>query len=313
MFLIEVNRQLRWWEVVGVRKSILLIGCLALLAWRRPNLGHLRPVQWMQLAALTVVGGPLYHLVFSWSAGVGSSGASRLDPALLGLIMATVPVHTSWLAWIVLRESLTFRKILALALGLTGVFVVVLGRHGSVDLWPREALEGPIGATASAIIAGGIVVLTRACGRFLGPIDLVAVSGVGIGVLCAPLLLITSPERLAAMSPLGWGAIIWLGTGASLLAFVTWATALRRLQALTVATYLFLSSLLAACWQWLLGGDGVQPTYFLGAGLILTGLLIMAHQGARAAATTRRAARATASPDGGPARLRPATRSPGPE
>ncbi|MCP3905819.1 MAG: DMT family transporter, partial [Planctomycetes bacterium] len=176
LFIVQLNRELTAVGVVVVRFDIYGLFVLALLAWRRPSIRHLTRRQWAIILGLSIVGGPLYHNVFSWSAGTNADGVSRLDPALLGLILATVPVHTGVLGWIFLRERLSLARIAALALGLVGVAVVLLGRYETLDLLPAQ-LEGPIAATVAAMLGAGIAVYTRAARSVYGPFELVAVCG----------------------------------------------------------------------------------------------------------------------------------------
>jgi drug/metabolite transporter (DMT)-like permease len=276
LFIIRINAFLTPIGVVVGRKDIFGVLVVGLLLWRRPPIRTLRAKQWAVIVALAFVGGPLYHLIFAWSAGQTAAGANRIDPGLLGLILATVPVHAGWLAWLCLGERLSATKIAALALGLGGVAAVLWGRFGSIELLPMDRLEGPIAATISAVAAGGIVTLTRAARKVYGPIDLVAVSGAITVLMCALLHPVADIGRVASMPAAGWFALLFLGICGSGLAFLTWATALSRLPAVTTATYLFLSSVLAALWGWLFDEHVVGAPFAVGATLVLAGLLIMA-------------------------------------
>ncbi len=153
LFIIRLNEHLSPLGVVVVRKDIFLVLVIGLIIWRRPPIRQLTRRDWALLIGLALVSGPTYHVVFAWSAGQYAPGRSRIDPGLLGLILATVPVHASWLAWIFLKERLTAIKVIALVFGLLGVATVLYGRFGRLDLLPREHLEGPMGATLSAILA----------------------------------------------------------------------------------------------------------------------------------------------------------------
>jgi drug/metabolite transporter (DMT)-like permease len=79
-------------------------------------------------------------------------------------------------------------------------------------------------------------------------------------------------------------------------AWLTWASALAGLPAVTVAMYLFLASVLAALWGWLFDGSAPGWPFVPGALLVLAGLLIMARTGGG-----RRAAEPGAPPPSEPA------------
>ena len=155
LFIVKLNREMTSVGVVVLRFDLFALLVAALLVFRRPSLRGVTRRQWVIVLLLSLVGGPFYHLMFSWSAGTDASGTSRIDPPLLGLILATVPVHTGWLGWLALGERLTPTRIAALALGLGGVATVLIGRHGRIDLLPTEQLEGPIGATFAAVLGAG--------------------------------------------------------------------------------------------------------------------------------------------------------------
>ncbi len=122
------------------------------------------------------------------------------------------------------------------------------------------------------------MVLTRAARRIYPPIDLVAVSGGLIVLFCSVLHPVADLQRVASMSAAGWFAALFLGIMGSGVAFLTWATALSRLQSVTVAMYLFLASVLAALWGYLFNGTPVGLAFVAGGALVLIGLLLMASQ-----------------------------------
>ncbi len=281
LFIVWINEDLDPAGVVVMRKAIFGLVVIGLLIWRRPNIARLGVREWALVIGLAIVGGPLYHFVFAWSAGKTPTGADRISSALLGLIMATVPIYASLLGWIFLRERLTIAKVLALALGLGGVAFVLIGRYGRIDLLPREHLDGPIGVTCAAIGGGGISVLTRANRTVFCPLDLVAVSGVLMVLMSLLLIPAMDAGRVVDMTPRGWLGITFLGIAGSGLAFITWATALRGLQTGSAATYLFLASMLGSIWAWIFRGQSISWTFIPGALMVLSGLMLMARAGAR--------------------------------
>jgi drug/metabolite transporter (DMT)-like permease len=286
LFIVQLNRELSPIGVVVARFDIYGLFVLALLVFRRPSIRHLTRKQWAIILGLSIVGGPLYHNVFSWSAGTNGDGVSRIDPALLGLILATVPVHTGWLGRVFLREKLSPARITALTLGLVGVAVVLFGRYGTFNLLP-EQLEGPIAATVAAMLGAGIAVYTRAARTVYTPVDLVIVCGVLMVGFNAVLHPWAGLGDVAHLTTRGWIAAVFLGVFGLGVAFLTWATAMRGLAAVTAATYLFMASVLAALWGWLFDGTPVGPPFAAGAGLVLAGLLVMAWAGRRDARAPR--------------------------
>ena len=270
LHIIILNEAIDPVSLVVLRKDIFAIGLIALLLWRRPKLSHLTRRQWGLVIAMSLVAGPMYHFTFAWSTGEG-----RIDVALLGLIIATVPIHTGWMGWLFLKEKLTLIKVIALALGLLGVITVIVGRRGGIDLLPEE-MAGPIGAMCAAMLAAGGSILTRACRSALGPLDLFSVTGAILLITIVPFHAMTDFQRIGEMNPLGWWAAVYLGVFGSGIAYFAWVAALSGLQALNVAMYLFLASILAALWGWIFRGETIGWPFALGGVLVLTGLALPA-------------------------------------
>ncbi len=270
LHIINLNEVIDPVSLVVLRKDIFAIGLIALLLWRRPKLSHLTRNDWFLVIAMSLVAGPMYHFTFAWSTGDG-----RIDVALLGLILSTVPIHTGWLGWLFLKEKLTLIKVCALALGLLGVITVIVGRSGRVDLLPEE-MAGPIGAMCAAMFAAGGTILTRACRSVLGPLDLFSVTGVILLITVAPFHVVTDFQRISEMGPQGWWAAVYLGVFGSGIAYFAWVAALSGLQALNVAMYLFLACVLAALWGWIFRGETIGWPFALGGVLVLTGLVLPA-------------------------------------
>ena len=255
--------------LVALRMDFYGIAILGMLLWRRPDLSRVRLKHWPVLILTGFVAGPGYHFPLAWS---GSEG--RIDAALIGLIIATVPVHTSWLAWLVLKEKLTIPAAIALGLGLTGVAVVILGREGSIDLLPAQ-LEGPIGCTIAAVMGGGIVTLSRLHRNLMKPMDFIIVTG-GISVICSTALHpFADMGNWGNITLHGWWSVFYLGFIALGVAYTTWVIALSGLPAVSVAMYLFLAAVLSACWGWAFQGDDIGWEFFLGMGLVFAGLINM--------------------------------------
>ena len=233
------------------------------------------------IIGLGLVGGPVYHMIFSWSAGTNGDGVSRIDPGLLGLILATVPVHAGWLAWIFLGERLTKLRVAALVMGLTGVAVVLWGRYGSFDVWPADRIEGPIAATIAAVFGGGLATLTRASRTFYQPVEIVIVSGVFMVLFVGVLHPWGNMGDVLELDAAGWLAAAFLGVLGLGTAFLTWATALSRLSAVTAAMYLFLASVLSALWGYLFDGTAAGWSFAGGAVIVLAAIMLMAMEGSR--------------------------------
>ncbi|MFT4277291.1 MAG: DMT family transporter [Rhodopseudomonas sp.] len=151
------------------------------------------------------------------------------ETAVIGFSM---PVWTALLAWPLLGERLTGKRMLALVLGFSGI----------------AALMGADGFAASAERLPGVALaLTGAIGFALGtifvkrfPIQLPGATSAAwqIGLGCIPVSLIgciVTPPRFDALTAYGWAALIYLTLIQFCLAYLCWFAALRRLPASVAA------------------------------------------------------------------------------
>ncbi|MEM7230009.1 MAG: DMT family transporter [Planctomycetota bacterium] len=270
--------------LVALRMDSFGIALLVLWIWRRPKLRHITRRQWVYLIIVGFVSYPGYHFPLAWGADNG-----RTDAALIGLIIATIPVHAGWLAWLVLRERINGLAIIALSLGLVGVATVVIGRNGTGGLRP-DTIAGPLAITFSSIMGAGIATLNRGARHILKPMDLVAVGGV-IGFLMSTVLHFPADAaEFRGLSLANYWQIFFLGFIAIGICYVTWITALSGLRTVNVAIYLFLAAILSALWGFLFQGNEIGLEFFIGAVFVLAGLLTMV------ATTPRRAPSPTPTP-----------------
>lgn len=76
------------------------------------------------------------------------------------------------------------------------------------------------------------------------------------------------------LKPVNLLNFLYLGLCASALCFVTWSVAQRRIGAVSVSAYIYLSPVITIVAAWLLLGDTILPAALCGAALTLAGLVI---------------------------------------
>lgn len=191
----------------------------------------------LALAALTNV--------FAWM-GLAAISLLWLTVAEATLLVFTMPIWTTIVAWIVLGEQPSPRGFLALALGIAGIVVLVGPNVVSFDM---SKLPGIAFAIASAILFATGAVLN---GRPL-PLPPLASIAWQVGLGCLPLLLlgivIERPD-VFALNLAGFWAMVYMVLGPMSLCFILWFAALRNLPpvAASMGTLLvpILGTLLAA-------------------------------------------------------------------
>ena len=155
------------------------------------------------------------------------------------LIFTSVPAITVVLSVIFLKEKLTTRMILGILLSILGVILI----NGNSSLKSsRDYLLGNLLITAAVISTAVYVVLVKSQIRNYSSL-LITTGGFSSGVLL--LLPFTAFETLSKGLPhLSWTgmlSVLFLGLGASALAFLLWNSGLKHVDAAVAAPFMNLT------------------------------------------------------------------------
>lgn len=91
-------------------------------------------------------------------------------------------------------------------------------------------------------------------------------------LLFPPFLAAGAWSEYAALSPAGWGALLFLGIGCSGLGYLFWYAALERLEASRVAALLYIEPLVTLAAAMVLLGERLTPATLAGGALLLGGV-----------------------------------------
>jgi drug/metabolite transporter (DMT)-like permease len=207
--------------------------------------------------------------VFAWM-GFGTMAMSYVSVGEGALIIYTTPIFAMLLAWPLLRQPPKLRDLLALALGVTGV-AVLLGRDG----FALEAgkLTGIGLSLACAILFALGTVANR---QPVGIPPLVAVAWqVGLGCL-AMLILSFLFERpnFGAVSAAALGSFAYMTLVPMGLCYISWFATLRRLAATSASTGLLLVPVLAMIFAAIILGEPLGPREAAAIALTLGGVAL---------------------------------------
>jgi drug/metabolite transporter (DMT)-like permease len=252
--------------------------CLSIgLAVLRPGWLRVQRRDLTWLAALGIVGVGLFH--FLWNMTM-----LRLDYAVATVLLYSSPAFVVLAAWLLLREKLTWVKVLAVALTLAGCVLV----SGVENLKAAQfTAAGLILGLVTAMAYGSFSLLGRKVAGRYSPWT-VLTYGFGFGVLALlPFQFGGAAPRILPVSTWPWFAGLILVS--TLVPFSTYLLALRRLPA-SVASIVTSSEVvfgsLIGLWVYRERMDGWQA---LGAGLVLVGVILVAARGAASAGGRRRA------------------------
>jgi drug/metabolite transporter (DMT)-like permease len=219
-------------------------------AWRLVVAAGLNVTAWMGLSTLSLL----------WlNAGQGA------------LLVYTMPIWATVLAWPVLGERPTAGRIIALALGVAGVTVLLGGGHGAA--LRAETLPGVACALGAAVLfALGTVALRSPLG--LPPLTATAWQ-VGLG--CLPMIaagiLFETPDP-GALTPAGWAAMAYMTVVPMGVCYLSWFAALKRLSPATASVATLLTPLVGVVAAALALGEPLGAREALALALTLGGVAL---------------------------------------
>ena len=239
---------------------------LLYLRWRRIALPP--PAAWPPLLGLGVIGLGVYHLCLNLA-------ETRVASGTAALLIALLPAATAATSALWLRERLSVRTLVGLAVALGGVVLVVADR-GGVQFQPRALL-----VLVSVLAAAVYFTAQKSWMRRYGAEAVTAVALLG-GTLAAAPFGLALPRALAAAPLPRLAALLWLALAPTFLGYLTWNLAIHRSSATQVSSFIYCSSPLAVLigWLWLGERPGVLT---LAGGAVVIGGVILANTGTRAA------------------------------
>lgn len=257
--------------VLAFLRYVIATVCMILLLRARA----FPPMPWRDRASIVLLG-VLFFGIFPWSF---SASLTHLPATHVALIVATNPLVTlafsSWRG----VERIT-------PLALTGQLLAFVGLVFALP--PIAAPSAPTGAGVAAAtgewmgyVQVGITVL---CGAIYNvwsrPLLLqydplaVTAQSMGFGALAlAPLALWHGlPSHMAAITPAGWAAVLFLGSFGGALGFGFWIWALRKSTPSRVAVFMALNPITAISLGVVLLGEPLSVRLFAALAAVLGGI-----------------------------------------
>ncbi len=223
---------------VGFSKLLVVVFPVFLLAWLRFGIAAVAMAGWVkrepEFAPLDIESKRLLffqsffgNFLFSICMLYGMRYASALTA---GVVMAAMPAAVALLSWLILRETISLRTWIAIALAIVGVVLLTLGRNA--DASATNALLG-IALLIGAMLCESIyVVLGKKITGKISPRRISALINLWGLALITPLGLwqALSFDFTSVTWPT-WGGLILYALGASVLTGVLWLNGLKTVPA----------------------------------------------------------------------------------
>jgi drug/metabolite transporter (DMT)-like permease len=215
------------------------------------------------------VAGLLVHGVYLGGVFIGIS--LGVEAGLSALIVSLQPLLVAALAGLLLGERVSGRQWLGLALGFTGVALILFHKLG-------RGLSDALGGLACVAALLGITVGTLYQKRYCTGMDLrtgTAIQFAAAGLATAPLALLFEPAHVVWSGEFVF-ALLWLVLVLSLGAVSLLYVLIRRGAAASVSSLFFLVPPCTALIAWPLFGERLGPAALLGMALTLAGVMLAA-------------------------------------
>ena len=178
-------------------------------------------------------------------------GATQLHAGVAALLNATVPLFTSLVALLWLKEHLHAGQWLGVFFGFAGVALLLGERIGfQVGFQPLAALSTMAAAAMYGLCTNGVK-------RYLGGEDgrlLACGSTLWAALLLLPIAAWTVP-RSGAVPAWVWGEVLWLGVMGTGVAYLLYFDLLTRIGPTRASAVTYLIPLFATLWGWLILGE----------------------------------------------------------
>lgn len=251
----------------SVRFLLASLALLGFLAVARIPLTRPSSRQLLHLAALGFFGIFFYNLCFFY--GLHYINASRAS-----LIVALNPAVIGLAAWLLFKERVNAPGIL-LCLGGAGLVIVShnpMLLQGGAHAWQGDVL------IFGCVVGWGVYSLfSRSLNKSLGPLQTVTWS-ILLGTLMLTVASVLTGaftvQGLAAIQPVQWLSLIYLGVLGSALAYIGYYDGIRRIGAARSGAFIALNPLTAVISGALLLDERLTPAMYAGAVLILLGIYL---------------------------------------
>jgi drug/metabolite transporter (DMT)-like permease len=201
-----------------------------------------------------------------WYAAVPALGATRA-----AVVQLSVPPLIAVAAVVFLGERITPPKAAGVAVAFVGVAVVLFERGLAAETGP---LVGDLLVLGAVVAWAAYTILTRPLTREYG-----AVTGTGWAMIAgAAMTLPLGPIRathlaqLGGLSATGWLGVAYLVAITSVVSYLLWSYALKRLEAARVAVFTNLQPVATALLSWLILGERIGLASAVGGTLVILGV-----------------------------------------
>lgn len=250
-----------------MRLFVVCLIFLALLILQPKKLSKLQKKDIPSLFLLGFLGVVVYHLALNYGELYVSAGAASL-------IIATIPLFVVILAVMFISEKITLNVMLGIIISLGGV--IIISAFGNKDITLEiQYLSGAIAVLVAALVGAGYTVAGKKLLQRYSPLSLTIyvflIGSLGLIPFISPSLF----EEVVRMSPVGWGAVLFLAFFPTVVSYTLWYVALEIKKASEISVYLYFTPVLSTIIAYFLLDEKITLLFVLGGALVIFGLYII--------------------------------------
>ena len=277
---------------VGLSRLLVAVFPVFLLAWLRFGIAAVAMLPWLRRAPGESSLSPRDRRLLFWESFLGNFGFSicmlfgvaATSALAAGVVMAAIPAAVAILSRVVLKEAITLRVRLAIALAAAGIALLAMARHPAADAatgidgsaagaaapwWGYALLLGAVFCEASYVVIGKRLTASVSPRRISALINLWGLA------LITPLgLWQLRGFDFAAVTPGIWGLLVFYAIAASVVTVWLWMHGLRHVPASRAGVFTVCLPVAAAAVGVLLLGEPAGVMHVWALTLALAGLLL---------------------------------------
>lgn len=251
--------ELVWLRYLVAIVALLIIGFVTKQKWR------IEKRYFLIIVAIGVIG-------YAISIVTQETGTMLSSAQMGAVITSSTPAFMVLFAWLILKERLTLKKGISVCLATIGVISIV----GIGDLNTSSMLGG-ISLLIAALTWALMSILVKRLPSDYSQIVVTTYSTLVALMVLTPFVL----PRLHAIDfsqltrPTILGGLLYLGIISTAVAFLLWNRGLQMLNASSGGLFFFFQPVVGTLLGWLILGEKIGVTFWVGSTLILIGVLLV--------------------------------------
>lgn len=251
--------ELVWLRYLVAIAALIIAGVATKQNWR------IRPRDLLLVMAIGVIG----HAISI----VAQEAGTMLSSAQMGaIITSSTPAFMVIFAWLILKERMSLRQGLSILLATVGVILII--GVGALEF------SGQLGGTfllAAALTWALMSVLVKRVPTDYSQIVVITYAILVSIIMLTPFVIPRLHELdVSQMAhPTIWGGILYLGIVSTAGGFLLWNRGLQLLNVSGGGLFFFFQPLVGTLLGWLLLGETISAMFWIGAVLILFGVLLV--------------------------------------